>query len=156
LNLVRPDRAFFGQKDAQQVAVIKRMVRDLNFPVEVVVGPTIRESDGLAMSTRNAYLSDADRIKARALYQALQRGQRVVLSGGNVMEAEMKMMEVLKDAGLEPDYAVMRDPETFAEARTDRPMLLAVAARAGRARLIDNLILPPRGVMSARSSETEA
>lgn len=156
LNLVRPDRVFFGQKDAQQVAVIKRMVRDLNFPVEVVVGSTIRESDGLAMSSRNAYLSDDDRIKARALYQALQRGQRVVLSSGNVLEAEKKMMEVLKDAGLEPDYAVIRDPETLAEARTDRPMLLAVAARAGRARLIDNLILAPRGARSARSSGTEA
>lgn len=156
LNLVRPDRAFFGQKDAQQVAVIKRMVRDLNFPVEVVVGPTIRESDGLAMSSRNAYLSNHDRIKARALYQALQQGQRVVLSSGNIMEAEMKMMEVLKGAGLEPDYAVIRDPETFATAGTDGPMLLAIAARVGRARLIDNLVLPPRDARGARSSETEA
>jgi pantoate--beta-alanine ligase len=156
LNLVRPDRAFFGQKDAQQVAVIKRMVRDLNFPVEVVVGPTIRESDGLAMSSRNAYLSNHDRIKARALYQALQQGQRVVLSSGNIMEAEMKMMEVLKGAGLEPDYAVIRDPETFATAGTDGPMLLAIAACVGRARLIDNLVLPPRDARGARSSETEA
>ena len=156
LNVVRPDRAFFGQKDAQQVAVIRRMVADLNFPVEIVVGPTIRESDGLALSSRNAYLSDDDRIKARALYQALQRGQRVVLSSGNVMEAEMEMLEVLKGAGLEPDYAVIRDPETFAEAAIDRPMLLAVAARVGRARLIDNLILPPRDARSAPSSETEA
>jgi pantoate--beta-alanine ligase len=156
LNLVRPHRAFFGQKDAQQVAVIKRMVADLNFPVEVVVGPTIREPDGLAMSSRNAYLSPDDRIKARTLYQALQHGQRVMLSSGTVMDAEMKMVEVLKNAGLEPDYAVIRDPETFAEARTDRPMLLAVAARVGRARLIDNLILPSRDARSALSSETEA
>jgi pantoate--beta-alanine ligase len=155
-NLVRPDRAFFGQKDAQQVAVIERMVRDLDFPVEVVVGPTIRESDGLAMSSRNAYLSNDDRVKARALYQALQRGQRVMLSSGNVMEAETKMREVLKDAGLEPDYAVIRDPESLGEVTAERPMLLAVAARVGPARLIDNLVLPPRVVRSARRSETEA
>jgi pantoate--beta-alanine ligase len=155
-NLVRPDRAFFGQKDAQQVAVIRRMVRDLNFPVEIVVGPTIREGDGLAMSSRNAYLRGDDRIKARGLYHALQEGQRVVLSSGNVLEAEKKMTAVLKDAGLEPDYAVARDPDTFAAPSVDRPVLLAVAARVGRARLIDNLLLPPSHATGARRTETEA
>jgi pantoate--beta-alanine ligase len=150
-NIVNPDRAFFGQKDAQQVAVLKQMVRDLNFPVEIVVGPTIREPDGLAMSSRNAYLGNKERIKARALHRALEEGRHVLWSGGDVGEAEKRMMSVVEDSGLDADYAVVCDPDTFTEPRMHRPVLLAVAARVGRTRLIDNLLLSPTDV----SRETE-
>jgi pantoate--beta-alanine ligase len=140
-NLVHPDQAFFGQKDAQQVAAIKKMVSDLDFPVAIVVGPTIREPDGLAMSSRNAYLTAEDRVKANALYRALRQGRSRLLSTGNVTDAEKEMVAELQDAGVEVHYAVACDPDTFARARRDGPVLLAVAATVGRARLIDNLLL---------------
>lgn len=141
-NAVQPDRAYFGQKDAQQVAVIKTMVRDLNFPVGVVVCPTIREADGLAMSSRNAYLGTDDRRRATVLWRALQEGRSVVASGAAVEVAEKAMRSVVAD---EPaatlEYARAVDPDTFGDPTVGRPVLLAIAARVGPARLIDNMLV---------------
>jgi pantoate--beta-alanine ligase len=143
-NQVLPDRAFFGQKDAQQVAVIRRMVRDLSWPVEVVVCPTIRESDGVAMSSRNAYLGSADRQRATALFRALTAGRMALEAGAGAEGAEAAMVEVLASSeGIELDYARAVDPETFDGPKPGGPVLLAVAARVGPARLIDNLLFRP-------------
>lgn len=140
-NLVRPDRAFFGQKDAQQVAVVKQMVRDLDFPLEVVVGETIREPDGLALSSRNAYLGSEDRARAMALYRALEAGAAVLRAGERPADAERAMLDVLASVeGIEVGYAVAADPDTF-EPAGHGDVLLAVAARLGFTRLIDNLIV---------------
>lgn len=139
-NIVQPDRAFFGQKDAQQVAVIKRMTRDLSFATQIVVCPIVRASDGLAMSSRNAYLSAEERRRATCLYAALKTGRDALLSEG-VTAAEFKMLEVLRADGLEPDYARAVDPDTFLEPSPDGTVLLVVAARVGPARLIDNLLV---------------
>lgn len=139
-NIVAPDLAFFGQKDAQQAAVIKRMTRDLSFATEIVVCPIMRESDGLAMSSRNAYLSGEDRTRATSLYAALRSGRDALLSDG-VPAAESKMLEVLRAEGVEPDYARAVDPDTFLEPSPDGTVLLVVAARVGSARLIDNLLV---------------
>ena len=143
-NIIEPDRALFGQKDAQQVAVVKRMVRDLNFGVEIVVCPTVREPDGLAMSSRNAYLSPTERRQASALSRALAAGMEALHSSGGPAAAEREMRSVLEEAsGVEPDYAAARDPDTFDPPRTGGPVLLVVAARVGRARLIDNMLFEP-------------
>lgn len=145
-NLVHPDRAFFGQKDAQQVAVIRRMVSDLSFPVEVEVVPIVREPDGLAMSSRNAYLSPEERTRATALYAALREGEALVRRGASVEAVEDRMLEVMGAVqGVEPGYARAVDPDTF-ETPGGGPVLLAVAARVGPARLIDNLLVEPSGV----------
>ena len=139
-HLVAPDVAFFGQKDAQQVAVIKKMVRDLNFAVEIAVCPIVREPDGVAMSSRNTYLSTRDRQRATALHRALLAG-RVALEGGAGLETvEKEMMKTLENEGVEPDYARVVDPETFAVPKQRSRVLLAVAAHVGPARLIDNLL----------------
>ena len=146
-NLVRPQRAFFGQKDAQQVAVIKRMVADLNFDIEVVVCPTVRDGDGLALSSRNAYLSGEERDRATTLYRALVAGRSILNAGGDPTAARAEMESMLSEApGLELDYAVVCDPDTFGSPEPERPVLLAVAARVGRARLIDNVMWEPDGV----------
>ncbi len=141
-NAAQPDRAYFGQKDAQQVAVIKTMVRDLSFPVDVVVCPTIREPDGLAMSSRNAYLGTDDRRRAAVLWRALQEGRSVVASGAAVEVAEKAMRSVVAD---EPaatlEYARAVHPDTFGDPVPGRPVLLVIAARVGRARLIDNILV---------------
>ncbi|MGH2748774.1 MAG: pantoate--beta-alanine ligase [Actinomycetota bacterium] len=142
-NVVQPDRAFFGQKDAQQAAVIRRMARDLSFATEIVVCPIVRASDGLAMSSRNSYLSDDERRRATCLYAALKAGRRAFLSEG-VAAAESTMLEVLSDAGAEPDYARAVAP-TFAEPGSEDAVLLVVAARVGGARLIDNLLVTHDG-----------
>jgi pantoate--beta-alanine ligase len=141
-NLVGPDMAFFGQKDAQQVAVIKRMVADLGWPIEIVVGAIVREPDGLAMSSRNAYLSPEERKKASVLYAALRAGREAVVSGEGVEKAEARMMETVGTTeGVILEYARAVDPDDFGPPRGGRPLLLAVAARVGPARLIDNLIV---------------
>lgn len=142
LNLVQPSRAYFGQKDAQQVAVIKRMVADLDFPVELVVCPTVREHDGLALSSRNRYLSAAERTQATVLYRALVAGRAVLEQGGDPAMAENEMAGLLASVpGVRPGYAVAVDPDSFGPPVPGRPVLLAVAARVGRARLIDNLVV---------------
>jgi pantoate--beta-alanine ligase len=143
-NAVGPDVAYFGQKDAQQVAVIRRMARDLDFPVRIEALPTVREPDGLAMSSRNAYLSPADRERATALHRALRAVEDRARSGSLVAALEAGMEE-LQLAGIDPEYLEARDAESLApvEEVGDRPVLVAVAARVGGARLIDNVLIGP-------------
>jgi pantoate--beta-alanine ligase len=143
-NSVGPDLAFFGQKDAQQAVVIRRMVADLDFPVEIVVMPTVREADGLALSSRNAYLRPDERERATALSRALRAAERTVVEGETSADAALAAARAELDAaGVEPEYLEARDAETLAETRSfnGRPVLIAVAARVGAARLIDNLVI---------------
>jgi pantoate--beta-alanine ligase len=143
-NAVGPDVAYFGQKDAQQAAVIRRMVRDLDFPVRIEVLPTVREADGLAMSSRNAYLEPADRERAPALSRALTVVERKALKGSLAAALESGRRE-LAAAGIEPEYLEARDAESLepVSALGRRPVLVAVAARVGAARLIDNVLIQP-------------
>ena len=143
LNCVRPDRCYFGQKDAQQAIVIRRMVRDLAFAVDVVVRPTVREPDGLAMSSRNAYLDPADRERAVALSRALAAARETARPGAGVDDALAAARRQLEATGVEPEYLEARDAEDLASVSTfnGRPVLVAVAARVGRARLIDNIVI---------------
>jgi pantoate--beta-alanine ligase len=141
LNVVGPDVAYFGQKDAQQVAVIRRMARDLDFPVRIESVPTVREPDGLAMSSRNAYLGPDDRERAGALFRAL-RAVESEARRGPLAEAIETGRRELAAAGVEPEYLEARDPETLEPVEEVRgPTLIAVAAQVGAARLIDNLII---------------
>jgi pantoate--beta-alanine ligase len=133
MHLVRPDVALFGQKDAQQLACIRRMVEDLDVPVQVVAVPTVREADGLALSSRNRYLSAEERVSALALHRALQT--RDVVAGRALLDAE---------PGVDLDYLERVDSRTF-EAAPDGD-LLVVAARVGTTRLIDNLPLVAPGL----------
>ena len=144
LNAVGPDVAFFGQKDAQQAVVIRRMVSDLDFPVEIEVLPTVRESNGLALSSRNAYLGPEDRDHALALSQALRAAESVAASGETRTEAALAAARAkLEDAGIELEYLEARDAETLAPTASlnGRPVLIALAARVGPARLIDNTVI---------------
>jgi len=143
-NLVGPDVAYFGQKDAQQAVVIRRMVRDLDFPVRIEVLPTVREPDGLAMSSRNAYLGPEDRERATALHRALDAAERGARHGSLGMGLEAARRE-LAAAGIEPEYLEARDAETLerVHALEDRPVLVLVAAPVGTARLIDNVLIQP-------------
>jgi len=143
-NVVAPDVAFFGQKDAQQTIVIRRMARDLDFAVAIEVLPTVREPDGLAMSSRNAYLTPEERRRASALSRALRAAQEVAGSGEGSAEAALEAARAeLEQAGIEPEYLEARDPETLAavDSLNSRPVLIAVAARVGAARLIDNTLI---------------
>jgi pantoate--beta-alanine ligase len=145
-NIVGPDVAYFGQKDAQQAAVIKRMVRDLDFPLRVEVMPTVREEDGLAMSSRNVYLEPADRIRALALSRGLAAAEQQALALDS-LEAGLAAARIeLAAAAIEPEYLEARDAETLEpveELGTARPILIAVAAQVGGARLIDNIVIEP-------------
>jgi pantoate--beta-alanine ligase len=141
-NIVQSDLAAFGRKDAQQCAVIERMVRDLDLPVQLVFGETMREHDGLAMSSRNAYLSEAERAKAPVLHRALRAGEEAITHGIHEVAGIEKLMQrvVDEEGGVEVDYLVVVDPLTF-EAPSDfaREVLLAGAVRIGKTRLIDNI-----------------
>lgn len=143
-NIVGPDVAYFGQKDAQQVAVIKRMVRDLDFPLRVEVMPTVREEDGLAMSSRNVYLEPADRLRAVALSRALAAAEQQALALDS-LEAGLAAARIeLAAAAIEPEYLEARDAETLEPVDrlgVGRPVLIAVAAKVGGARLIDNVLI---------------
>ena len=144
LHLVGPSRAYFGQKDAQQLAMVRRMVEDLAFPNQIVACPTVREPDGLAVSSRNAYLSATERQRATALYRALSAGRAAFLAGQRDPAAvEAAAREVLEaEPGVAPDYVALVDPVTFEPAKQAEPgQVLATAARVGRTRLIDNVIL---------------
>jgi pantoate--beta-alanine ligase len=145
LNAVAPDVAFFGQKDAQQAIVIRRMARDLDYPVRIEVLPTVREPDGLAMSSRNAYLSAEERRRATALVRALRAAEKAAAAGETRPEAALaRAREELEKAGIEPEYLEARDAEDLTPARSlsnGRPVLVAVAARVGKARLIDNTVI---------------
>jgi pantoate--beta-alanine ligase len=150
LNLIQPDLAFLGQKDAQQAIVIRRMVADLDMPTEVVVMPTVREPDGLAMSSRNAYLTGPERQRAAALHRALEAArERAEVKGASVGDALNAARIELARAGIEPEYLEARSAEDLSpiESFNGRPVLVAVAARVGRARLIDNVVIgaPPPG-----------
>ena len=148
-NLVRPHHAYFGQKDAQQVAVLRRLVADLNVPVALRVLPTIREADGLAMSSRNSYLGPEDRAAATILYRALRAGAAAFESRRSEGVAAVQRI-MAETVAAEPratlDYADVCDPDTFEPLADLRaPALLAIAARVGSARLIDNVLLRPDG-----------
>jgi pantoate--beta-alanine ligase len=137
LNIVAPDVAFFGQKDAQQVVVIRRMVRDLNIPVRLEIVPTVREPDGLALSSRNARLDAADRERATALRRGLDAVRAAVEAGDEDPEAAGRA--AMRAAGVEPEYLALVDPDTLEPVeRVDGRVLVVVAARVGPARLIDN------------------
>jgi pantoate--beta-alanine ligase len=144
LNLVRPDVAYFGQKDAQQAIVLRRMVRDLDFDVRIDVLPTVREPDGLAMSSRNRNLTVEERERALGLSRALRAAESAASAGERSVDAVLAAARAqLRDAGIEPEYLEARDAEDLAPARTlnGRPVLIALAATVGRARLIDNTLI---------------
>jgi pantoate--beta-alanine ligase len=142
-NMVQPGVAYFGQKDAQQALVIRKLVRDLDMPVRVEICPTVRDSDGLALSSRNAYLSPEERERALGLSRALRAAETAV-ARGRIEAAEVlaAAREQLEEAGLEPEYLELRSAQDLAPVeRVNGSTLLAVAAQLGRARLIDNTIL---------------
>ncbi len=143
-NSVGPDVAYFGQKDAQQAAVIRRMAHDLDFRVRIEVLPTVREADGLAMSSRNAYLDAEERLRATALSRALQAAERGARCGSLRAGLEEARRE-LEAAGIAPEYLEARDAELLEPVAelNGRPVLVAVAARVGGARLIDNVLIEP-------------
>jgi pantoate--beta-alanine ligase len=142
LHLTAPGLALFGQKDAQQLALIRRMVRDLDFPVEIDGVPTVREEDGLALSSRNRFLTAEDRTPALALSRALFAARDLE---GDPAPAAVRAaaQQVLAEAGLTPDYLALIDPDDFTEAADDHTgeAVLAVAAKVGTTRLIDNIPL---------------
>lgn len=141
-NIVQPELAGFGRKDAQQCAVIERLVLDLDIPVRLVFGTTVREHDGLAMSSRNAYLSPEERARAPVLHRALRAGEEAITHGIHEVAGIEKLMHrvVAEEGGVEVDYLAVVDPLTF-EAPADfaREVLVAGAVRVGKTRLIDNI-----------------
>ncbi len=143
-NIIEPHKAYFGQKDAQQVVVIKKLVRDLNFPMEIIVCPTVREHDGLAMSSRNVYLGPEERKAALVLWKSLQLAQRI-FSGGtrdaqHVRSAMRSRIESEPLANI--DYVSIAHPDTLKELeQVDGPALISLAVRIGATRLIDNIII---------------
>ena len=144
-NAFTPTKAYFGQKDAQQVVVIRRMVRDLNFPVDISVCPTIREPDGLAMSSRNVRLDGPERDAATVLFRALSAAKRIYLEGERDAEhLRATMRRMLEEESLaQVDYVSAADPDTMRElAQINDRVLLSLAARIGKTRLIDNFLLP--------------
>jgi pantoate--beta-alanine ligase len=143
-EIVRPQRAYFGQKDAQQLAVVRRMAADLDMGIEVVGLPTVREPDGLAMSSRNAYLSPAEREAAAVLWRSLRRARELFEGGERRAEAMRKAMRaVLAEEPLaQVEYVSVADPGTLQEQETIAgPALVSLAVRMGRTRLIDNIVL---------------
>ncbi len=147
LNIVNPTRAYFGQKDFQQTVIIKRLVKDLNLTADIIVCPTIREADGLAMSSRNAYLSPSEREAARILYQALseaadmiKQNEQDVHAVTDRLHAALTSEQLVKSV----DYAAVLDPETLEEPGVvDEEVVIAAAIRIGSTRLIDNILARP-------------
>lgn len=147
LNIVQPEIAYFGQKDYQQLLIIRRMCRDLDMPVEIAMCPIVRSQDGLALSSRNEYLSSDQREAALLLSQSLQEASRQVASGERQVDVlERRMVEVLRQSPLiDVDYAVVRQAENLQPIeRIEASAVALVAARVGSTRLIDNLLLDPR------------
>jgi pantoate--beta-alanine ligase len=143
-NLVQPDVAIFGRKDYQQLLVIRRMTRDLAYPIEIIDAPTMRETNGLAMSSRNQYLDLAQRETAAVIHRTLQRMRDALLAGDEkIASIEEKAASELVAAGFTPDYAVIRRADDLAEPADgeNAPLIALIAARAGSTRLIDNLLL---------------
>ena len=143
-NIVQPELAAFGRKDAQQCAVIERLVRDLDIPVRLVFGETVREHDGLAMSSRNSYLSPDERKKAPVLHRALRAGEEAITHGIHEVAGIEKLMNrvVEEEGGVDVDYLAVVDPSTFETPDFKREVLLAGAVRVGKTRLIDNVRVP--------------
>jgi pantoate--beta-alanine ligase len=145
-NLTQPDRAYFGQKDAQQVVVIRRMAHDLNFPLEIIVCPTLREQDGLAMSSRNVYLNMAQREAAGVLYRALRAAADAYASGerlpATLRSTARRVLEAEPLA--EVEYVAVNDPQKLigVHSATEEPVLLSMAVKIGKPRLLDNCLLP--------------
>ncbi len=143
LNLVQPDIAVFGEKDYQQLAVIRRMTRALHLPVEIVGSPTVREADGLAMSSRNRYLSEEERSMAPVLYKSLQRAREQLVAGCRDFSAiQAEGMQSLSDAGFAPEYFAVHNMRLEAPQANDSEWVVLAAARLGQARLIDNIQVP--------------
>ena len=158
LNTVRPDFAFFGQKDAQQILIVKRLVRDLSFPTEVVVLPIVREESGLAMSSRNAYLNQEEHKAAQCLYQALSRAKDAYAAGERNASrlAETVRTTIEREPLARIDYINVADADNLEklEKLDDRPVLIAVAAKIGKTRLIDNVMLGAAKKKDAATSKT--
>lgn len=145
-HITSPDIAFFGQKDAAQVAVLRAMVGDLNFPLKLVICPTVREADGLAMSSRNRYLTTGERTQSLALYRALSKAHDQVHRGiRDARELRNTMMRVMQnEPSTRIEYVEVVDPDTLLQIEdVSEGALLAIAARIGETRLIDNVLLPP-------------
>ncbi|MGM0634204.1 MAG: 4-phosphopantoate--beta-alanine ligase, partial [Pseudomonadota bacterium] len=140
-HIVAPDVAVFGQKDFQQLQVIRKMTRDLCLPVEIVSGPTRREADGLAMSSRNGYLSSDERARAPAIHRALGYcAEKLAAGDGRLAELEAEASRQIRDAGLEPEYVAICDPETLLPPAGEiHELVILAAARLGGTRLIDNM-----------------
>ena len=146
-NLVQPDRAYLGQKDAQQARVVRQLIRDLGFPVRLRVLPTVRERGGLAMSSRNARLSTEERRAAQGLFEALQSGRRLIEWGHRRKTAVLRRISgrLKQVRGLKVEYVAVVDPESFKEVRViRRPVLILLACWLGKTRLIDNCLASPR------------
>jgi pantoate--beta-alanine ligase len=152
----RPDVAVFGEKDYQQLLLIKKLVHDLNIPVEIVAGATLREADGLAMSSRNAYLSPSERAAAAQLNVILRTAVAELEAGGKIFETESKAFDALLGAGFGPvDYVALRDARDLSALpgeRVDRPARLLVAAFLGKTRLLDNVLCSPASKKNCQRS----
>ena len=145
-NIVKPNVAIFGEKDYQQLTVIRRMVRDLNYDIKIVGGPTVREPDGLAMSSRNNYLTPKQRTSALMLYKSLVKAKDLLKNGvndaGEIIQAATQLITSQPETGI--DYISICDPEYLEDIKTiEKPALMALAVNVGRTRLIDNMILYP-------------
>jgi pantoate--beta-alanine ligase len=143
-NIVKPHVAVFGQKDYQQLVIVRQMVRDLNLDIAVIGAPTVREPDGLAMSSRNTYLTPEQRVSALSLYQSLINAQALLESGvqdaAEIIDSATDLIRSHPDT--EIDYIAVCDPETLVDVKTiDRPVRMALAVKVGKARLIDNMLL---------------
>ena len=160
-NTVRPDFAFFGQKDAQQTLIVKRLVRDLAFDTEIVVLPTIRDSSGLALSSRNAYLNADERRAAAILYRALSQAKESYVEGERNARrlAETVRAQIEAEPRARLQYVSITDAETMEKLEQisdDRPVLIAIAAHLGNTRLIDNIVLQPARAKSRPTAELKA
>lgn len=145
-NIVMPHRAYFGQKDFQQAVIIKKLVRELNFDIDIVVCPTVREADGVAMSSRNSYLNETERKSAGILYRALKHAEGLIAQGIRDSAGIKKEMEdiIKSEPMVEIEYIEVVEPETLEEVkRIEAPAVICLAARIGTTRLIDNIALSP-------------
>jgi len=146
-NIIQPDIAIFGQKDFQQVAIIRRMVADLFIPIEILAMPTTRELDGLAKSSRNQYLTEDERNRAPSLYNLMKESSESVVNGADIAVIESKGMDLLSSLGFDPEYFSFRDPISLTQLERSQPeMVLVVAAKLGATRLIDNRLFSLRNV----------
>jgi pantoate--beta-alanine ligase len=143
-NIVMPDKAYFGQKDFQQTMVIKKLVKELNFDIDIIVCPTVRESDGLAMSSRNSYLSQEERKAATILYRALKHGEKLIgMSMNDLSQVKKEIESVIKsELGAKIEYVEIVDPQSLEEIKKiKKPAVICLAVKIGKTRLIDNLIV---------------